>query len=466
MLERSVRGANLACMTLETAGYVEPQTVREALAKALAAHPVLTAGVKVSPFSGRPYWKVGAAPDALAASSAERAFTYQDLRNDPGWQERLAELCRQRYFSRWDIEVGPQVGLEQYALPEDRTCFVMRWPHFLMDAEGAQWFLSEIARHYRAAPPPVDGEPEKLRPSPTETTDLPPDDHQTDVLDGRSLFERLRLLRTGLRFPKEHRGLLIRSIVPPSGAPLESVGLLHRHWPAEQTKAIQERARASTPSGPALYARYLAACVVRALDRVYQESSIDSDAFLITFPMRAIPGDRLERRPVPGNYLVSPLLCARRELIHEGQSLDLDFLRQLDEYRRQDGHLAQWAMIWAASFMRTSFYEWVFRLPFGFESLSSGFSYYGEIRPPLTVFCGLKMLNFYGGFPLGTPPGWNPAFSRFQDRLNLSLTWNRPDIPDPLAERYAELIEAEVLGSRCRVETRGPNLRSPCEMPW
>lgn len=461
MLGRTSGGGSLAYMSLDAEGAAAPEHVAHALEAAMAAHPVTFAPLRVSLLTGWPRWCVSSSVGPAARHAAERAFFHEDLRSCKDWEERLERSCLQRYQSHWNLAVGPNVRFEQYDLPANRTRFRLLWPHFLMDAEGAQWFLTEIARQLqqvvgssaRAAPvcgtgvpPPIPADAETID---TRSCENPfshpslPDDQTIDLLDGRSLAERWRLFRRGFTLHGEHRGLSLRSIAAANPGPLDSLGLLHRHWSADQLGEVQSKAKKLAPPGRALYARYLAACVVQALHRLHLEQNVLTDAYLITFPMRP-SWCNLDRRPVPGNYLVSPTLCLRREAAADKQSVGQEILRQLEHYRVNDGDVCQWTMVWMASFLRASYYDLIFRLPLGFESLSSGFSYYGEIEPAIRSFGGLPVVNLFGGGPLGSPPGWNPVFSRFQDRLNLSLTWNRPAIGDGLAQRYAELIEQEM----------------------
>jgi hypothetical protein len=445
MLERTVRIGNFAYMMMDAEGQAEPELIRDALASAMAAHPVAMASLRISLFSGHPYWRIPDPREFAARLGAEQAYTYDDLRTVSGWQARLEQLCLERYCSGGDLASGPQVRLEHYALPENRTRFRLSWPHLLMDAEGAQWFLLEIARHSQSL---AGTNLQKLEaPVPAVPMEPPPlpDDRTMDVLAGRSFMARLRLFRRGFAHAGEHKGLTLRPIIPHRPGAVESFGLTHLRWNPTQVAAIQARAKSVTPPGPALYARHLAARVVRALHRIYGECGVTTDAYLITFPTRPSLPRAAVARPVPGNYLVSPVLCVRRESAIDDRALGSEISRQLEIYRVRQGDLTQWAMVWLASFLRVSVYDRILRLPLGFESLTSGFSYYGEISPPVRSFGGTRIVNFYGGGPLASPPGWNPVFSRYEERLNLSLTWNRPAMPDDLAHRYAQLIAEEVL---------------------
>jgi hypothetical protein len=444
-------------MVLETEGHVGADGVREALAGALAAHPVTLAPLRISLLSGRPYWAAPVCADAAAGRAVGGAFSCDDLSQmcppgqgggaDARWEEHLERLCLERYVPRWGLEGGANLRLEQYLLPDGRTRFRLLWPHFLMDAEGAQWFFREIDRCFGSRGGRAEQTGDGAKRKETVEAALLPDGAAMDLLAGSSFLERVRLFRRGFSLQTDAKGLEISALASGREAAVESLGLIHRCWSARELEAIHAAAKGTTPAGPALYARHLAACVVRALHRLYGEQGARTAGYLITFPMRPAGGRDLDVRPVHGNYLVSPVLCARRELALDRQALGESILRQLGEYRRRQGDSAQWAMVWAASFLRASYYDLIFRLPLGFERLSTGFSYYGEIGRPIRSFCGARVVNFLGGGPLGTPPGWNPVFSRWHDRLNLSLTWNRPQIADGLAARYAALIEAEVFAT-------------------
>ena len=135
-LVRRRRGGNIAWMILDADGHAEPAAVRDALARVLRAHPSVMGRLRFSVLSGRPYWLAPAATESAARDAAERAHTFDDLRNARDWSKKLEGFCQDRFVPEWDLETGPLVGLEQYALPGDRTRFCLRWPHAFMDAEG------------------------------------------------------------------------------------------------------------------------------------------------------------------------------------------------------------------------------------------------------------------------------------------------------------------------------------------
>jgi len=443
-LARRRQGGNVAYMTVDIRGEVDPRLAQSALAAALRRTPPTFARLGFTPVGGRACWRWCDSPAAVAAAAA-RAYHYADLTGDADAASRLTGFFDARYSGNWPMSVGPQVSLEHYALPDRRSRFILRWPHCLMDAEGAQRFLADVAS---GGTPLVDVPADQPPPPPI----LGPVGEPVDPLREYSWAERLRLARCGLRLQGRHRGLEFAPLVRASGVPFRGHAAVHRHFDAQETQRIQTHARNSTPPGAGLYTRYLAACVLRAVDRVYQSLTTQSPAYCITLPDRVTLADRRTGGPVPrplhGNYLVSPVVAATREEVADFRRLGETLQRQVTEYRAAQGDLCQWALLWTASFLHATAQRVLLSLPLGFERLSSGFSCYREVDPPLRTFLGAEVLDLYGGGPLPTPPGWNPVFSRFGDRLTLSLSWNRPAIPDEVAHRYLRYIEEECLTPR------------------
>lgn len=433
-LERQGVAGYTALMVLEMRGHPDPSRMRSALDRVLAQHPVFQSGIRVSLMLARPYWRVP--PSGLGSTRAASCYRHHVGCGAAG--EASLYRCEPPEDQRWDLPRGGLLRLDQYDLPGDRSLIFLRWPHFLMDAEGAQWLLSEMQRQDATGgdtlPPPAPVHAQSA----------------IQVLQGQgSLLRRFRLLREGLRLQRELGSAQTIPLVHPAPGGERETRVLHRSWTGANLAAIQANARQHAPAGPRLYSRYLAACVLRALDRIYRENGASTPRFVIPLPMSVVPpaepGAAGRRRPLWGNYLVSPNLVAESATIADRGTLGEAIARQLDDYSARNGELAQWAMMWMASAMRIWMYDIMLRMPIGFGSLSSGYSYYGEIPRPVDALGGATVVNLWGAGPMVTPPGWNPVFSRHGDRLNLSLTHNRPSVPDELAGRFLDLIEEEAV---------------------
>ena len=222
---RSASHGNIAFMVLELDGDVPCETMREALAGAMAAHPVTMAGLRVSQPLGRPFWKIPPSPAQAAEEAAARAHVYEDLRNEPNWEARLEELCQERCVPPWDLRAGPQVRLDHYALPAGRTRLCIHWPHPLMDAEGAQWFLGSMGQRDEPRRDPRAGGSGLGADAPSDRPScLLPDDQSPSILADRSLADQWRLFRRGKASQRVADGLTIRPLV--SKTPLGRSGQL------------------------------------------------------------------------------------------------------------------------------------------------------------------------------------------------------------------------------------------------
>ncbi len=424
-------GGNVPFMMLDLDRHIEPQRVRSALVGAMLAHPAVIASLRASPFRLRPYWLLPRDPAEAVQRAADRAFSHFDLRAEPDWQSRLDALLAERYLPRWNTREGPQVRLEHYAIPDGRTRLCLRWPHFFMDAQGTQWFLAALGGEG-----PAYALPEHLL----------PDDARIDPLAETSFGRRIALVRTNRSArpaaPNDARQW------PAQLTPLEDYRLIHRPWDNERFHAFQSAAKAVTTQGPALYARRLAACVIVALHRLQKEHGLRSPTFLTTFPLRVLSTERHEawdaKRPMIGNYLATPIIRIPAELAHDSRAVGRELDRQLDDFRARQGALAQWTLLrWAACFHPWA-YDLLFRLPLGLGDFSTGFSYYDATAQPLPAIAGANVTNLWTGGPTPIPPGLNPVFSRFGQRLNLALTYSRPAVSDQFAQRFVDLIEDQM----------------------
>ena len=86
---RSAGPGNIAFMMVDLDADVPRDTMRDALARAMSAHPVTLAQLRASLPMCSPYWRIPTSPTAVASDATTRAHLYEDLRNEPNWQERL-----------------------------------------------------------------------------------------------------------------------------------------------------------------------------------------------------------------------------------------------------------------------------------------------------------------------------------------------------------------------------------------
>jgi hypothetical protein len=442
LMKRAAQGDYQCVMAVDVEGHVEPDRVRNALAVAMAAHPETMAGLRISLTRGRPYWRLPRSPEDSGPQAAAAAHRFTDLRTEPADQERLQRLIQKSLAEQWDYADGPSIRLDQYALASGSTRFCLRWPHFLTDADGAQQFLRDMGRFDQEQKACCEAANPASPPTYQDVRET------IDPLAEYSTSQRIRLFRRALIMMREQQIGRVESLHAQRFPPASGHGLLNRHWNEEAIREMHALARSATPAGPGLYARHLIACVMRAIHRVYVERGVQTDAYVITMPFRVRlperPGETAPVRPVRGNYLVPLTIYTPRELVHDPRSLGSEILRQYRRFLDERMDVLWCSVMWMLSHLRLSMYQSLSKLKLGNAPLASGFTYFGEIDPPIRSFGGSKVTNIWGTGVVATPPGWNAAFSRFGETLNLAMIYARPAVTDELAVQYAGYIESEM----------------------
>lgn len=425
-LTRRDASREVSFITLDLDGQPDPDRVRTAFRRVLAAHPATRGRIRYSLLLGRPHWRVE--PDD---SPLNHAYSHHDLRDASDADARVHARIERAIDTPWGFRRPPLIRIDHFDLPGHRSHLCLQWPHGLMDAEGAHRSLREMARLDRApdSPPPAD----LLDPC-----------SAPDPLAGVSWLSRWRLFREGLR---EQSALTKTSTAPlPTGTLNEQRPhrFLTRLGSLERSEQIRANAKRLTPPGAGLYVRYLAACTLRALKRLYRNHGVDSENYMIAYPMRVSSVGA--KRPLTGNYVVAPTLTATASQIEDRAALSEHIRRQVEAFRSRRADIKQWAVLWMAGKMRPGVYHRVMQGPIGRVSILSGFAYYqADADPGWTALAGAEITGFRMGGLVRFAPGWNVVFCRYRDRLTFNLSWVDGRHDESTAHEYADLIEAEVL---------------------
>jgi len=425
-LARRDASREVSFITLDLDGQPHPEQLQTAFGRVLAAHPATRGRIRYSRLLGRPYWRVE--PDD---SRLNNAYSHHDLSAASDADTQVHARIERAINTPWDFGRPPLVRIDHFDLPGHRSRLCLQWPHGLMDAEGAHRFLREMTR--------LDRTPDSPRPA-----DLLDPCRLPNSLAGISWPERWRLFRAGLR---EQSTLTETPTTPlPPGTLNEQRPhrFLTRLGSLEQSEQIRANAKRLTPPGAGLYVRYLAACTLRALRRLYHNHGVDSENYLIAYPMRIRTVGT--SRPLTGNYIVAPTLAAKSSQIEDRASLSDHILRQVEAFRSRRVDIKQWAVLWMAGKLRPGMYHRVMRGPIGRVSILSGFAYYqADADPDWTDLAGAKITGFRMGGLVRFAPGWNVVFCRYRDRFMLNLSWVDGRHDALTAREYADRIEAEVL---------------------
>jgi hypothetical protein len=409
---------------MDAVGRLESADVVSALRRTMQAHPTAASAAAMSFWRGWPIWRHDGTP-------VRPDYAHEDLSGEADWTAAADRLSQERLSIRWDTSQPPQVHLEHYRGPNDQHRLCLRWPHALMDAGGAQHFIAEMNR---LAEDPHSPLPEHLL----------PDGEVVDPLAGLGPLRRCRLLAQWVR--KRTPRVRVRQAPlcdhlaeRPKGS--RRLRCLRRTWSVQMVELLRHNARRVAPSGPALHSRYLAGCVLRAIHRLHREHGRALPVYDLVFPMR-LPD--LPRRPVTGNYLMSTTVRVSARDVGDKRALAANIDRQLRTYLERRSYLPDWLLHKLIAQLRISQYRRLVEHHLRGQIVATGFAFIGETDPPMRRFLGAELTNVWATGVFNIPPGWNPTFTRFRDRITLALAWPEGAFPPDIVQRYADLIEQEV----------------------
>lgn len=425
-LQRSAKDATVcrfkATMGFDVAGEIASDDLRARMLDALGGMPVLAGRLRYSKVFARPAWEVGE-----PASIIEDAYRFEDLTSasDP---IAAAEASVERAASgAIDLSRPPILRLHHLRTREfDRV--VLAWPHPLMDGQGGY----EVLRRIGGAKDAAGGQSIESAPTRRLPFEKPP----------------------GLRSVRAFRGFLaqravsrIQTKLPPLGKidPAEQVRFARRLNDSGSFETIATMAKRLTPGGPGLYARYLAACTIRALRRLYDNHGWHTPNYAISFPMR--PGGMSAVNQPLGNYLVAAALQVPHDVALDWPRLGEAIARQVTAFSTTGADKDQWELLGAAGMMRPGQYHAMMKSSVAMTPLISGYSYFqAEDDQPVEQFAGRPIVRTLFGGMATVPPAWNPVFWRHGPRITMTLAWPVGFIDDALAIEFADLIEQEALG--------------------
>lgn len=429
ILQRDARRAEICrfipYLGFDLAGRVDAEGIRRGIAIALRRDPALAGGLGFSPVLARPHWRVG---DLDAA--ARQVYQYHDLRATARWPDDVDRLVEQVCSGGRNVREGPVWRLHHVEGPTATRVFIA-WPHMLMDAQGAHEVLRLIGFESHAD----QGAAIFTK-------------RATDPLAAERWPRRWRRMRAGLRLQRE--ASRTQTVPPPTGRidPGLAVRYERRFGRSDDFAKLSAAAKRLSPLGPALYARHLASCTLRALKRLYERHGWSSPNYAVSFPMQ--PRRPFQDRSLHGNYVVSAMIRVEANTIADWRRLGGMIQTQVAPFRDGGGDLDQWAMLWASGLMRPGQYHWVMKSSVAKTPIQSGFSYFeadhsADDGVPRSEFLSRSILRAHCGGIAAVPPGWNPVFWRYGDQISMTLAWPRGYLDDALSVEYADLIESETL---------------------
>lgn len=389
-LQRRGLSGHFCFIWLELSGRVDRATLDAAYRAASIRVPLVTAGIDYSLLTGRARWRYSREESDVAP------IDFHDLA-----QGDAATGVRQVLMRAWREPQDPAEGrqLRLFCFEHgDRSTLVLRWPHYLMDLEGAQGFLLELQQAARGGDGGAAGKEKSLP--------YPPDWSRRWL---RKWFEGIRRHRTVARL--NSRQLPERNINPNATA-----DFITRQWTAAQSTAILDAGKRNCLPGPLLHTRHLLVATARGLDDVAADLDMTpGDHYLLTLPM--LRPRRAPRTKLGCNDLIVATIVVKRDLLGDSAALHASVLEQIDAYNR-GGDEATWVFMSYVGLLRKRHYEWMLRRKSMMARCSIGFTNF-RADAWSDGFLGSRVTNSYAcGLPT-IPPGVMLTFMRNGDRLNL-----------------------------------------------
>lgn len=413
-----------AAMGLDVGGAIASDELTARLSHVLSDIPVLAGRLRFSPILARPQWAVG---DALPP--IKDIYRFEDV-IDQHDAVAAADAAMERAASGpIDLSRSPIIRLHHIRTREfDRVLLV--WPHPLMDGQGGYEVLRRMAT-------------DKNKDTSVKAS---------DGGEGASVLSRMGMVERGSRAIRGYRAQRavsrIQTKLPVTGSADAAgrVRFARRLSQPNSFDVVAAAAKRLTPPGPGLYARYLAACTIRALRRLYDHHGWKTPNYAISFPMR--PGGISAAAQPLGNYLVAAALQVTHDVALDWPRLGDEVAKQVNAFSTSGADLDQWALLGASSRLRPWQYYAVMKSSVAMTPLISGYSYFQAEDPnPIEHFGSQPIVRTLFGGVVTIPPGWNPAFWRRGSHLAMTLAWPAGFIADELAIEFADLIEAEALGA-------------------
>lgn len=381
---------------LELAGRLDRAKLDEAYRRASAQTPLVDGRIAYSLLTARAHWRYGEGPQAVAP------IDYTELSSHADPEAAQRDILLRAWRERQDPAAGQQLRLFcfEYA---DRTTLVLRFPHYLMDQEGALAFLSRI--HDAATQGGQSLAPPREAPLP-----YPPDWSGRTLSGWWSGVGRHRALAR-----LQSRQLPERSIDP-----AQTADYMMRCWSPAETARINDTAKKSCRPGPMLYTRHLIAATVRGLDDMADALGLSpGDHYLIPLPMLR-PRRTPRTKPACNDVVVATMVIHRAEL-RDAAALDASLLAQINDYSR-GGDEATWLFMSYVGLLRASHYRWMLMRKRMLVRYSLGFGSFRADEWP-AGFLGSQVTNVHGGGLPPIPPGAMLSFTRYADRLNVGAAF-------------------------------------------
>ena len=399
-------------------GPLDASQVSAAVRRLGLAYPALSARICFTRMLRRAYWRIS------ADAPLEDAVEYEHHRLDTEGCDVDAPL-RDALDDAVDPTRGPQVRLVHVQMGERRHRLGLRWPHHLMDLEGAHLLLRELHAVLCGEPTTLGRDP-RATPAPPFRPRFP-----TSVL---------RVWQGRLRHYHHCTAHQPRIIEKPDEQRKVS-SFQSRRYDAVFRKRFETKARERTAPGPLRYTRGLMIAVARTYLDMCTERGRPRKRHLFS---QALPVPRDGGRPgIHGNNVTIPWVSFTGGDLADWASADATAFQQLEEYKQHHRDEADWEMLRAMYRWPFAVARWLMmhQMPRG----AAGFTSY-RFDDTVTRLGGARITNLVAVGPMNCHPGWIVANSTYDENMSVAVTFFEDYIDRPSVTEFLDRLERHLCG--------------------
>jgi hypothetical protein len=396
--------SHLSQLVLRLGPGFDSARLRELVAAAAAAQPILRAPVRRAFGVGAPCYRL-----AAAAGGALPAVEVHDAAEAPGPGGPYPELFARRLNEPRSLRRGELLRFDavRYAAGALGTDLAMTWQHLLLDGSGSERFVRWLDACARGS-----ARLEAL-PDPAEL--------RAARAPARPLGQRGAAARTWQAWLEGFAAHAPRSFAGPRRRTRQALAWDAWTLDAEATaRAVAEAGRRAGFLTPMLY--YLA-LAVRAHHAVARARGLDPGSYLVPLPVNVRP-----RGAEGAMFRTHVSLIWFQVLPHEVEDLDalISSLKAQRLAAIKSGQVENGAdAMDLARLAPTRLYAYLARRAFAGELCSFFFAFTGEFLGGLDRFLGAEIRNGFHVAPVPPSPGSCLALSLRDGRLNATHAWQR-----------------------------------------
>jgi len=420
---------NLAQIVLGLPVHLPESGFKSRISDLSRQYPILTARLKRKLFTRIPYWAAGSGRPA-DCPTIKVHYLRENTEKD---EER--RILKQRLFNRpMRPKDGEQIRFDLIYYSMGGMEVVMTWVHALMDAHGAEFFLSMIGNPEIAGKESIKVS-QKLFSNRNQNHSAGKAGDEGKWSMARKSFDhidRLALDPPVSLFSRFHHASKSRQDY--------RVAFFTR----EETEHILNLARKTC--GLFNESTYFAASTMPDLKNLYESKNVRSNSYVLSLPVSIRKkGTYL---PVFSNQSTSLLYSFNPDELRDFRTIANQFKSQTQDAIKKGLLQANISAMEVSKFLPTWFYSKKIKQAMKGEIASLVFANPGPVYPGLSVFMGEKVEYLHHLPMIVTPPGHGILFYQFSGKLFITLVYTEGILSREEAEGFLSGIRIRLVNGK------------------